>query len=198
MLIDIDTDQLVGLVARLDATKQQFDKAFNSTIRKMAKWCQSRSIKDLSSQLGIPPSVLRRRIKPIRFARSKDGTTVDVFYGLANISWIHLKAKQNAAGVRAGGGRFRKSAFIATANSATQVFERDGRFRRREVNRKIGGGVVTCVVRRVEGIRKVTEDIKDPAQLYIEDKLLASDEFNAQFLKTFEHELKWQIRKSDQ
>ena len=173
--LDIDAQSLQGVVLDLAATEQQAEKALNSTLVKMAGWLRSKSVKGLSQKLTIQQKVIRRRLKSFRLQRRAGGSSITVWYGLDPIALIYLQAKQGRAGVRAYGGRFVQSAFIANGqNGNRQVFKRRGKARL--------------------PIDKQRADIEDKANTYIEDDLVGTAEFEARFFKTFEHELQWRTQ----
>lgn len=171
----VDAPDLQGVVTDLAATEAQVQKALNSTLGKMAAWLRSISAKGLSKELAIQQKVIRRRLKLFRLHRNSSGSEIKVWYGLDPIAMIYLQPRQNKQGVKAYGGRFAKSAFIAAgSNGNRQVF------RRREKSRL--------------PLDKQRADIVDKASIYIEDNLLGTEEFEARFFKTFEHELQWRTR----
>ena len=135
-------------------------------------------MRGLSQHLAVQQKVIRRRLKSFRLQRKAGGSEITVWYGLDPIALIYLKAKQNkrpGGGVRAYGGRFVKSAFIAAGkNGKEQVFKRRGKARL--------------------PVDKQRADIEDKAGTYIEDQLVGTAEFEARFFKTFEHELQWRTR----
>jgi hypothetical protein len=173
--LDIDARDLQGVILDLAATEQQAEKALNSTLVKMAGWLRSKSVKGLSGALAIQQKVLRRRLKSFRLQRRAGGSEITVWYGLDPIALIYLQARQNKGGVKAYGGRFVQSAFIANgSNGNRQVFKRRGKGRL--------------------PIDKQRADIEDKANTYIEDDLVGAAEFEARFFKTFEHELQWRTQ----
>jgi hypothetical protein len=87
---------------------------------------------------------------------------------------IYLGAKQLGSGVSASGGRFVKGAFIAEMRGGTaHVFKRQGTARL--------------------PIDKQEAEIEQTSDRFIQHDALGA-EFEAQFFKVFEHELKWQTR----
>lgn len=172
--LKIDADGLGQVAKDLAGTPQQVERALRSTLGKMAAWLRVRSIRGLSANLHITQKVVRRRLKTLRVQKTADGQSVRVWYGLDDIAMIYLGARQNSSGVKAGT-RSVKSAFIANGkNGGKQVFKRKGSDRL--------------------PIEKQTLEVRDKAQAYIEDKLLGTAAFDAQFMKTFEHEMQWQTR----
>lgn len=173
--LDIDTSQVQRLSLDLSATEDQAEKALLSTLGKLSKWLTSISVKRLSKHLDIPQHVLRRRIKKFSLRKTGGGGgQVQVFYGLNPVAVIDIDARQTRAGVSAGKRRI-KSAFIRRGRGGhVQVFKRRGAARL--------------------PIDKQVVDIDEAAQVFIEDHLLGTDEFEAQFFKLFEHELKWRTR----
>lgn len=175
--LEVDINQLQQIVNDLSANEAQIRKALNSTLSKMADWLKSKSVKGLAAELQIQQNIIRRRIKRFNIVRNSAGSEIRVFYGLNPISLIYLNPQKRGKGVKAHGGRFVSGGFIAPAprsSSSKQVFKRKGSARL--------------------PIQKQVADIKDQSDVYIEDELLGTQEFDAQFLKYFEHELKWQTR----
>ena len=174
--LEIDAEGLQQVALDLAATDAQAEQALNSTLVKMAAWLRSKSVKGLSQNLVVPQKVIRRRLKSFRLQRRASGSEITVWYGLDPIALIYLQARQNKSGVKAYGGRFVQSAFIAPgANGNRQVFKRRGKARL--------------------PIEKQRTDIEDKANTYIEDELVGAAEFEERFFKTFEHELQWRMRK---
>lgn len=174
--VEIDARDLDRLVVELRATPTQVKHALSSTLRKMAAWVRTRSVRGLSKELGIAQKTIRRRLRGIKARPTADGgAEVKLWYGLNPVALIHLAAKQSGKGVRAAGGRFVQGAFIAkTKSGGRQVFKRAGKGRL--------------------PLQKQTADIAATAERYLDDGLLNSTAFEQQFFKTFEHELKWQTR----
>lgn len=185
-MLELELDEhgsLERVALDLGATQKEIDKALASTFSKMASWLRTRSIRELAKHLNLPQKEVRRRLKTFRLRRAARGKAVTVWYGLDPMGVIHLNATQTPLGVKAFGGRFVKSAFIANgragngagAGSNRQVFQRVGKARLK--------------------IKKVTADLGDQAQAYIEDHLLGTHAFEQQFFKVFERELKWRQSK---
>lgn len=174
--LTIDADSLGSVVSQLNATKTQASQALNSTLRKMAQWLKSKSIKGLSRHLKIPVKEVRRRLKTFRLSKRGDNSEITVWYGLDKMGMIHLKARQNSRGVTATGSRFIPHAFIATAanGGGKQVFLRQGKKRLK--------------------IDKQSAPIADASMTWIEDRLVGTEEFYDKFLAVFEHELQWRMR----
>lgn len=172
--IKIDASDLQRAIVELSATKAEAERALRSTLRKMASWVRTRSIKGLSEKLRLQQKVIRHRLRSIKARNTPGGAVVSIWYGLNPIDLIHLQARQNAKGVRASGGRFVQSAFIPKGGKAHQVFKRVGKSRL--------------------PLEKQTADIEADAEKFLGEGLLNSPAFEAQFFKTFEHELKWQTR----
>jgi hypothetical protein len=173
--INIDARQLERVVVDLAATEVEVRKALNSTLRRMAAWVRTRSARGLSGELAIQQKIVRRRIKSARLQRQGDGASVKVWYGLNPISLIWLNPRQSGAGVKAAGGRFVDSGFIANGKrGGRQVFKRKGKARL--------------------PIEKQRAEIEPKAAGFLESRVLKAAEFEAQFFKTFEHELKWRTQ----
>lgn len=173
--INIDARQLERVVVDLAATDAEVRKALNSTLRRMASWVRTRSARGLSGELAIQQKIVRRRIKSARLQRQGDGASVKVWYGLNPISLIWLQPRQSGAGVKAAGGRFVDGGFISQGKrGGRQVFKRKGKARL--------------------PIEKQRAEIEPKAAGFLESRVLKAAEFEAQFFKTFEHELKWRTQ----
>lgn len=175
-IVDLEFEALgVDQVIRdLQATETQVRQALRSTLRKMASWMRTRSVRGLSEHLQIQQKVIRRRLRTFRMRTSPDGGTITVWYGLNPISLIYLGARQNKAGVTAGAHQ-RPGAFIASGKGGNQqVFKRRGSARL--------------------PLDKQRLDIQDKANTYLEDNIIGDLDFESQFYKIFEHELQWRTR----
>ena len=160
----------------LGATAEQVKRALRSTLRKMASWVKTRSVRGLSKELKVQQKAIRRRLRSLKARPTADGgAQIKIWYGLDPIALINLGASQNRRGVRAAGGRFVPGAFIAPGKGGKmQVFKRVGKARL--------------------PIKKQSADIAAKAERFLDDGLLNSEAFEQQFFKTFDHELKWQTR----
>lgn len=173
--LEVHADQLNRLQLDLMATDAEVRKAFGSTLNKMARWLKSQSARGLSKELDIKQKALRRRLKSFR-VRSKGGQSeVTVFYGLDPIDYMDLTPRQTSSGVSAGKRRV-PGAFIASVQGGNRkVLKRKG-------------------AKRLP-IEKQTVPISDKADAWIEDRLMGTEAFDAEFLKIFERELQWQTQK---
>lgn len=173
--LEVSAEDLQTVVLDLAATEAQATKALNTTLTKMATWLRGKSVKGLSDTLAIQQKVIRRRLKSFRLQRRGNGSQITVWYGLDPIALIYLQPRQTKAGVKAYGGRFVKSGFIAKGrNENRQVFTRRGKARL--------------------PLDKQRAEVEDKATIYIEDQLLGTAEFEARFFKIFEHELQWRMQ----
>lgn len=173
--IEISTAEIERVAGSLGATPQIAEKAMNSTLSKMATWLKARSIKGLSKALIMQPKIIRRRLKALRLRKGSSGSLVRVWYGLDAVSLINLQARQTREGVKAYGGRFVKSAFIAKGrNGNKQVFKRVGSARL--------------------PIKKQTDPIQQQADHYLDTETINSAAFMQQFFKVLEHELTWRMQ----
>lgn len=166
--LDISEQGISQIVDELGATPAQCKKALRSTLSKMAKWMQTRTLKGLSAELQMQQKIIRRRLKKTNIVNTADGFAIKLWYGLNDVSLIHLGARETKKGVTAGKRKV-DGAFIAKG----QVFKRKGRARL--------------------PIEKQAVTIQKQANDYLEWAISQND-FDAQFFKTFEHELKWQMR----
>lgn len=179
--IDLDAQGITQLVRDLQATPAQVNQAMNSTLRKMASWMRTRSVRGLSSELKLQQKLIRRRLRMFRLQRTSDGANVRIWYGLDPISITHqnMKAKQDSTGVRAGQHRF-PGAFMGPRPGVTSTRLRGGAFKRRGRSRL--------------PIDRQRLEIADKAQTFLADSVIGGIEFEQQFYKTFEHELLWRMR----
>lgn len=173
--LQFDADGLESIAASFKATPAQVDKALGAALRKMANWLRAQSIKGLSKELRVRQGILRGRLRTFRLDRRGDEQGMKLWYGLDPVSYARLGApRQTAAGVKVAG-HFIAGAFVARQkNGALAVFKRKGRARLPLVKQYL--------------------DIVAPAEAYIEDRLLGTAAFEAQFFKLFEHELQWRTR----
>lgn len=159
---------LQDVINTLDPTDKHVEKALNRTLGRMAKWLQTRTVKGLSSELAIAQKIVRRRMRKTSIERTSAGFAIKLWYGLNDIALIHLNARKTRRGVTAGAHK-RDGAFIAKG----QVYKRQGKAR------------LPIEVQMLE--------IKAKADAYLES-MTHGTAFEDQFLKTLEHELKWQMR----
>ncbi len=177
---EISAASLDQLARNVAATEGETKKALRSTLNKMAAWLRVRSVKGLSKTLQIQQKIIRRRLKAVKFRPTSDGGVAKVWFGLNPVAMIYLGAKEKrgpGGGVAASGNRFVKGAFIAKGgkSGAKQVFKRAGKSR-------------LPLVREEAAIQTDTSK-------YLDKGTIGSADFEAQFWKTFEHELQWQMRK---
>jgi hypothetical protein len=85
-----------------------------------------------------------------------------------------LNAKRSRIGVSAYGGRYVEGAFIASFHGSQQALRREGRGR--------------------YPVHVVYAHIANSSTIYIEDELVGTPAFDAQFFKLLEHELRWRTR----
>jgi len=174
--IDIDGRGIQSLVDVFGATEAQVQAAMRSTYAKMARWLRTQSLKGLSAKLRIQQKVLRSRLRTYRMQHGigNTGEGAKVWYGLRDIPFTRLQPRATGKGVRAAGGRFEEGAFIARLHGHPQVLKRVGKER--------------------VPLRIVYAEISDEATIYIEDELVGTALFDAQFYKLLEHELRWRTR----
>ena len=154
--LDISAQGIESIIAELEPTEKQVNTALSRTLNKMAKWIQTRTVKGL------------RRMRKTTIQKTNTGWTINLWYGLNEISLIHLNARETKRGVTSGKHK-RDSAFIAKG----QVFKRQGKGRL--------------------PLEKQTLEIKEKADSYLDGQAF-SNGYQEQFFKVLEHELKWQMR----
>lgn len=173
--IDIDAVGLQAMAAEVGATQAQLEAAMRSTYGRMGRWARTRAVRGLSPRLNIQQKILRRRVRHFRLQHGVSGQGgAKVWFGLKPVRFSHLRPVQTARGVRAAGGRFEEGAFIVRRGNSQKVFKRTGPGRL--------------------PIREVEVDISEQSQVYIEDNLVGSPEFEEQFFRTLQHELRWRTR----
>lgn len=172
LTVDIDGRGIDALAGAFGATEKQVKAAMRSTYAKMARWLRTQSVRGLSSRLKIQQKILRSRIRTYRLQHGMDNAEgVKVWYGIKDIAFARLNPREAGGGVKAQGGRFEKGAFIARLYGRQQVLKRIGKER--------------------VPLRIVYAEISDEAITYIEDVLIGTAMFDAQFYRFLEHELKW-------
>lgn len=172
LTIDIDGRGIDATAEMFGATEKQVKAAMRSTYGKMARWLRTQSVRGLSKKLRIQQKILRSRIRTYRLQHGfDDGEGMKVWYGIRGIPFSRLSPRETGKGVKASGGRFEEGAFIANMYGRQHVLKRIGR-------------------KRVP-LRMVYADISDESITYIEDTLVGTALFDAQFYKFLEHELKW-------
>jgi len=172
--LDLEAQGIRQAVLDLQATEAQVNRALNSTMGKMARWMRTKSVRGLSKELQVQQKIIRRRLKTFRMKRTADGASITVWYGLDPIGMIYLGARQTQKGVTAG------------KHKVDGGFIRPGRNGARQVFKRRGGARLPLDKQRL--------DIQDKANTYLEDNVIGDTDFEAQFYKTFEHELAWRTR----
>ena len=100
--LDISAQGIESIIAELEPTEKQVNAALSRTLNKMAKWIQTRTVKGLSAELQVMQKVLRRRMRKTTILKTSTGWTINLWYGLNEISLIHLNARETKRGVTAG------------------------------------------------------------------------------------------------
>lgn len=172
--LDLDAQGIQTVIADLQATEAQVNRALGSTLGKMAAWMRAKSVKGLSAELQIQQKIIRRRLKSFRMKRTAGGASITVWYGLDPIALIYMGARQTKKGVTAGKHKVDGGFIAAGRNGNRQVFKRRS------------GGRLPLDKQRLE--------IKDKADTFLEDKVIGDMAFEAQFFKIFEHELSWRTQ----
>jgi len=173
--LDIHADRLSQLQVDLQATDTEVRQALRSTLGKMARWMRTQSARGLSKELNLKQKAIRKRLKSFRVKTKGNQTEVTVWYGLDPIDYMDLAPRQTLAGVSAGSRRV-PGAFIANARGGT-----------RKVFKRKGPGRLP--------VEKQVVEIRDKADVWIEDQMLGSQQFDERFLTIFERELEWRTQK---
>lgn len=185
--LDIDVDRLDQLQVDLQATDKQVRQALRSTLGKMARWMRTQSARGLSKELDLKQKAIRKRLKSFRVKTKGNQAEVTVWYGLDPFDYMDLGPRQTQAGISAGRRRI-QGGFIAPALGGTRkVFKREG------TKREMGKGRYKGKLR--QPIEKQEVPIQDQANIWIEDQMLGSQQFDERFLTIFERELEWRTKK---
>ncbi|HKY46144.1 MAG TPA: hypothetical protein VJM50_23840 [Pyrinomonadaceae bacterium] len=176
LTVEIDSRGITSLVDMFGATEKQLQAAMRSTYAKMGRWLRTQSVRGLTKKLRIQQKILRSRVRSYRMQNGVggDGAGAKVWYGLRGIPLSRLKPRETAKGVKTAGGRFVEGAFIARVHGSLQVLKREGKSRL--------------------PIRIQYAEIADESITYIEDHLVGTALFDAQFYKFLEHELRWRTQ----
>ncbi|WP_342627568.1 hypothetical protein AAC691_15550 [Nguyenibacter vanlangensis] len=168
-------EEFMPIVRALDPGGDYIGKAVGSTNQRMAQWMLTRSVRGLSARLGIPQKVLRRRLKRFRVQGYIHGAKV--WYGLDAIPFTDLRPVEDRGGVvTRDGGYYERGAFV-TASRKTgrmRVLKRQGRERL--------------------PVEDVEANIYQQAMDFIADHIMGTPEFEAQYMRVLERELKWRTR----
>lgn len=186
--LDFDEQQLRRVVMDLAATEDQVKKALSSTVSKMARWMRTQSVRGLSKKLQVQQKLIRSRLRNFNMRSTSDGDfSIKIWYGLNPIDFMYLNPRKTSKGVKAKK-REIEGGFIAPVRGGNKVFKRVGQKRRMTRGNYIGQ------IR--QPIEKQYAPIADEAQIYIEDEVIGTDEFEKEFFKIFERELRWRTSKS--
>lgn len=174
--IEIDAEQIGEIAAEVGAAEKHLAAAMRSTYGRMGKWLRTRAVRGLSAELRIQQKILRRRFRAFRLSGGvgSRGAGAKVWFGLSPIPFADLRPRKTDRGVRAAGGRSSEGAFIVTKRGKIRVLKRDGAARL--------------------PLHTVVADIAEPAQVYIEDELVGTADFEEQFFKTLRRELSWRTK----
>lgn len=124
MLIRVGLEGTKAVLNAYAGLPAQIARAQRRTIRKGTQFAARQTIRQLAAAHGIPQRVLRQRR---RVTASPDKGFV--FIGVLPIALIHLAARQNKKGVRAGGQQYDHAFISQMPSSHTGVFRRKGRSR---------------------------------------------------------------------
>lgn len=169
--LDIRADGIQTIVDQLQPSLKDAQIALKRTLNKMASWLRTRTARGLSKELMLTQKIIRRRLKKSSITQTSTGFSIRLFYGLNDVSLIHLNPKQTKTGVTASKRKV-DGAFIS--KSKHQVFKRTGKARL--------------------PIEKQVDVIQPKADSYLEGTEFNSVSFEEQFFKILEHELKWQMK----
>ncbi len=174
--VEFDGDQVRRLARDFGATEKHLQAALRSTYGKMGRWLRTRATRGLSAHVGVKQKLLRSRIRTFRMAHGigNSGEGSKVWFGLRPIPAHRLgKPRRTSEGVRVGAHNF-PGAFLGKYGAAEKVLRRVGPARK--------------------PLEVVGLDIYEKSIVYVEDELIGTDEFESQFFRFLEHELKWRTR----
>lgn len=182
MYLKLDTKELDRLVDNLDAVEKAAQKALRTTVSKMSTWLRVRAGRAIRQATGLKMSQLRTRLKRLKVKSvQSDGALGGVWIGLNEIDLSRLSPEQDSFGVSAGpSGKSRsyEGAFMGPRPGV--------------IAKKLRGGAFVRKSRARMPITRIGMPIREESERALEGQVF--DGFEAQFYKTFEHELKWQTR----
>lgn len=123
---DLSND-IALLTAQFEHLEKEVAKAINRALKKVGRWLRTHAVKQLSKQLGIKQSSLRKR-----FVLSYDPKTkiVNLWVGLLAIAAEDLgSVRQNSAGTKAGKHQFDGAFYKTVYGSDERVYIRASRNR---------------------------------------------------------------------
>ena len=179
--IKLDGHELDFVVSELEASEKQVRKAFRSTISKMSKWLRTRAARSMSKELDLKNAAVRKRLKSMKVKFTPDGAFGGIWIGQNAIDLPYIGGGQQfKGGVRTTRGQYIKGAFMGPKPGQQAIKLRGNAFKREGKKRL--------------PIEKVGHDVKDQIDKALESSIMEWSTFESQFMKTFEHELKWQTR----
>ncbi|WP_441253605.1 hypothetical protein [Bradyrhizobium sp. 613_E4_N2_2] len=183
--LEIDKQQIDDLISTIKATDAEALKALRSTIRKMGQWLRTRAGRSIRAETGMNNKILGRRFRALKFKTKPDGGIGGVWIGLNPVDLGLLSPVQGMGGVAAGPmgkGRAYEHAFMG---------KRPG-----EITAKFKGGVFRRTSKKRLPIERLGYDIDDEGRKALESDVMELNEFENQFFRVFERELKWRTQTS--
>lgn len=178
--LSIEAGSIDRLVLELDATEKDATRALRSTVSKMTSWLRTRAARSLSGELKLKNAGVRKRLKSLKFKKSADGGVGGLWIGTNPIDLKYIgDAMQDSSGVSSRGQRF-KGAFMGTRPGVQSI--------------KLQGNAFVRKRRTRLPIEKVGLDVKAQMERALESDVMEFARFEAQFMKTFEHELRWRTQ----
>lgn len=173
---DIDTTQLRAAGVELGATERQVKLALHAALNRTATSLRTLAARGLKSELELRTvSLLRKRLKSIKLRASKDGSSVQLWFGLNEmpVSWFKGRPKQTSSGAEMRGQSF-AGGFVAksTFKGRRTVFKRTSKKRLHIAEQNL--------------------PIQDKAVVFIEDKIF--DQTETIFWKYFTRDLDARVR----
>jgi hypothetical protein len=160
--LQINSEQLGALTSSLSATERQIDLALKSTFKRLKGWLRKKIAPDMARAVNLQQKIIRRRIKYRSNAKN------EIWFGLNSVGFKYLKPKKTSTGVSAYGGKKEDGAFITKTGT---VFKR-------KTNKRLP-------------LEVVETSIYQEAISYLETETIQAQEFEAEFFRVFERELKW-------
>jgi hypothetical protein len=160
--IEIDARTALDDLARfIDAFPKEGGAAARRAINKTLGWVNSKGLRAIAAEHGIPLKTLRGRRRVSMRRATGQSLSGRIWFGLAPIKAVYLGTpRQTKSGVRVGGLTF-PGAFIATMPSGhLGVFKRADSLSRRSVGRSAGSQPNLPIVEQTVTLSAARESIR--------------------------------------
>lgn len=179
---EIDGSQIRQMIAELEGTEKQVELALRSTNARMRQWLKSNIAKEVKKAANVPAAAMKKRMY-VSPRTHKEKKSVVLWLGLDPMSARSLRAKQTKSNVVVPiKGKPTYKAAFQTPKRSQQGSSTNNQFFRR-------------LGRKAYPIEVIKIDIDQYIDSSLLERVLRAGE--KQFYKVFEHNLKWQISKSN-